>query len=231
MYKDNKTTIFYKVSDAVIVSLIGLVGVLVPSYLTYKEKKKNREKEEKIKELEKELTEHTLRSNVVDRLLDITYLTQIRKAVENMFKGTKADRFLILIALNGKIDFNLVSVVFEQHKKPQGDVNAIARYRNLTIDSYYREMLKKTEKDTTCEFFVKDMPEDSLLKSIYEIEGVKYSKLRHLLRVPIDDNNDVVVFSSISTKQEKAFTNKEKTIFLTQYDSTIIPLLKKMLEH
>ena len=211
------------------VALMGLIGTLIPAYWGFKEKIKNRNKDNEIEQLRKQVVENDIRTEVVDRLLDITLLSEIRDAVDIIFNETKADRFLILIALNGVTDFNMISVIFEQHKG--GDkVNAIARYRNLTIDDEYKQMLKKAERNGIVELHVSEMPEESILKQLYLIENVKYSNIRFLLRKPIDNGNDVVVFSSLSTHNEEGFSIADKTIAITQYDATIIPALKLMVE-
>lgn len=219
----------------IIVSAIGLIGILLPSYWAYSEKKQNRKKDELISDLQKKLekskaekNESQLRSEVVERLLDITLLSNIRSAVNTMFEETRAERFLILIAINGKIDFNMVSVIFEQHKS-NNHINAIARYRNIQIDDYYRQMLKKAERTGVVEFEVDKMPDEALLTQFYKHEGVKNSKVRHLLRQSIDGENDVVIFSSVATFDDEPFTLQEKSLFLALYDSAIIPALKGML--
>lgn len=220
----------------IIIAAFGLIGIVLPSYWAYLEKTKNKNKDIIIAELERRLEEskqtcyeHELRTAVVEKLLDITLLGDIQRAVALMFQETKAERFLILIAINGKIDFNYVSVIFEQHKG-SSHVNAIARYKNISIDIHYKEMLKKSERIGVVNLDIAKMPEDSLLKNIYDMEGIKHAKIRHLLRERIDTNNDVVIFSSIATFQDEAFTLAEKTLFLTQYDSQIVPALKKMVE-
>lgn len=206
----------------IIVAILGLIGTVFSSFYAYKQR------EGKIK-LKRELQTHIVRSSIVDRVLNLSHLNTIRKGVNQIFQETKADRFLILIAVNGKSDFNIVSVVFEQHNI-KTDINAIARYRNVSIDDYYRKMLKDAERYGVVELDTHNMPIDSLLKNIYDIEDVKYSNVRHLIRESIDDHNDIVIFSSIATHKNEPFNFIEKTFFMTQYDSVIIPSLKKMID-
>lgn len=219
----------------IILGFLGLIGIIIPAYWGYLENKKNRKKDLRILQLEEELEKNQqvliecdLRSQIVERLLDISLLSQIREAVDVIFEETKATRFLILIAMNGTIDFRTVSVIFEQHKG-KSKINAIARYRNLSIDDSYRQMLKKAEKNGVLDITVDQMDNEALLKQIYIMEGVRYSRIRHLLREPIDHNNDVVVFSSLATHIDEPFTLTEKMVSLTQFDSTIIPALRMMI--
>lgn len=208
------------------IALIGAVPVLVTSILIHVReiRKKNNEIQKHIQEKE----EHRIKGDVLDKILDFSSFNKIKSAVDEIFLATKADRFLILIAINGKTDFNIVSVIFEQHKTTKYQVNAIARYRSLKIDDNYRQMLKDAEFHGMVKLSTSEM-ENSLLKDIYAIENVAYSDIRHLLRLPIDDNNDVLIYSSLATHNERPFTNIERTRANIIYDSSIKNILKEVL--
>lgn len=172
----------------------------------------------------------TLKADVLGRILDISLLNEIRGAVGVMFEETSADRYLILVAVNGKTDFNVVTAIFEQHGDPKYKINAIATYRSLKIDAHYKQMLEFAEKRGQVEMIVAEMP-DSLLKGIYVREGIKYSKVRHLLRVPIDDGNDVLVYCSIAKhRNAEPYTLYERTLFMTQHDAVVVPALRAMVD-
>lgn len=209
----------------IIPAVTAVIIALIPFYF---EKLKNKKKDQQIAQLKEDKKNSELRITIVDKILDISLLGKIQDAVKNMFDETKADRFLILVAVNGKVNFNVVSVIYEQHKDSEYRGNAIARYRNLEIDEDYRNMLKEAEAKGYVEIDTQTMP-DSLLKSIYKVEGVNHSKIRHLLRLPIDEGNDILVFSSVATHEEDSFEDFEKMIFMTQYNSTIIPSLKQII--
>ena len=211
----------------IIVSIISIAGVLVPAFLLHK-----REVGKIQLEMRKHISEkkeYKIKTDVLDKVLEFSSFNMIKDAVDEIFEMTKADRFLILIAVNGKVDFNIVSVIFEQHKSNDYKVNAIARYRSLSIDEKYRLMLKNTEKNGTVCMVTSEM-EDSLLKNIYEIEGVKFSSIRHILRSSVDDDNDILVYSSIATHVDRKFTKLEKTKIDIMYDSRIKPIIKAVIE-
>ena len=194
-----------------------MVGVLVPAYLLH------------IREMGKlrtQINQHKLRGNVLDKILDLVLLNDIKTATDTIFKETKADRFLILIAINGKVDFNTVSVIFERHKNSTS--SAIARYRNLQVDAEYRAMLKESERNNYLIVETSAMRE-CLLKDIYTLEGVNHSEIRHLARQPLDKDNDCLVYSSIATHKTPKFTRLELTTIQTQIDSVIKPTIQKML--
>jgi len=211
----------------VLIALIGAFPVLVTSALLHVReiKKKNIEIERHIREKK----EHQIKADVLDKVLSFSAFNKIKAAVDELFRTTKADRFLILIAINGKVDFNIVSVIFEQHKTTKYQVNAIARYRSLKIDGEYRKMLRDAEKFGMIHFKTEELS-PSLLKGIYTIEHVVYSEIRHLLRLPIDDNNDVLIYSSLATHEEEEFTELERTQASIIYDSSIRSVLTDVLK-
>tara|TARA_R110000772_G_C13307950_1_gene439558 strand:+ start:3366 stop:3986 length:621 start_codon:yes stop_codon:yes gene_type:complete len=206
---------------------MGVLLLPIISYAIYL-RKQNQQVSNTNKRNESELKEIKVRNKVLDEVVSITSANYITNAVARIFNNTKADRFLILFAVNGKNHFNVVSVFFEQHKN--GDsVNAVARYRNVKIDDRYRAMLKEAELNETVILETNTM-KPSLLKDFYELEEVKHAYIKHLSRSKIDDNNDVVLFSSIATHEEKKFTRKELAFANTQYNGTIVPNIEQLLK-
>lgn len=181
------------------------------------------------KNLKSENEDVRVKLKFLDRALDLEFINQIGDAVDRIFDQTKADRFLILIAKNGKEDFNIVNVVFEQHKGSEYRINAIARYRNVHIDHPYKQMLKDCEFKGVIELETETMPR-SVLKSFYENEKIKHSKVRHLARKPIDDQNDFLIYSSLSTHIDEKFTDNELAFIKTQYEGIIMPALQKVID-
>lgn len=227
-------------SESMFNSVLIFLGVLIPSILTYHiglkkirlQLVKNKKELEEIKarniQLSAAKSEADIKLSFFNQIIDFTSINIISNAVNRMFSKTKADRFLIMIAVNGKSDFNIISVVFEQHKLENYRINAIARYHNITIDLQYKQLLKETETKEIISLATGKMPE-SLLKDFYINENVQYSLLRKLVRKPIDKDNDFLVYSSISTHENRDFTRLEKSFIKTQYEGTIIPNLLKVL--
>lgn len=223
------------------IAVIGLLGILLPILLNhyfdlikirkqYKQDKNLFEKQKtELKTVKKENREYEIKISLFDRIMDITAINMIKESVNRMFNQTKADRFLILIAINGKHDFNVVSVIFEQHKSSLGEYNAIGRYHNINIDNCYRNILKRSEHEDYV-LFDTATEKNCLLKDFYDIEDIKHSLIKHLVRKPIDEDNDFLVFSSVATHDDNEFTNLEKTILKTEYESHIIENINKVLD-
>lgn len=208
-------------------AIVGIAGIVLAYVLGGKNQ--NKVNQLTIQKLERELQETNIKLNFIDRIMDLEFINQIGEAVNEMFENTKADRFLILVAKNGKTDFNVVNVVFEQHKRTEYRINAIARYRNVHVDNAYREMLKEVELKGVVQMETATMPK-GVLRTFYEMENVTFSKVRHLARKPIDDGNDFLVYSSVSTHEKEDFTPHELMFTKTIFEGIIIPGIDKMLD-
>ena len=213
-----------------LISLIGIIGVAIIAYI----------KDVRLKKLQIEIDNHrhnessavhrlketTLKMGVLDRLLDFETFNKIKNSVDRMFETTKADRFMILIAMNGKTDFRVISVIFEQHKTTKWKVNAIVRYRDIEIDDRFKSLLKEIEHEKCVNLVVSDM-KPQLLRDLWTLEKIKHSKLRFLHRQHLDDSNDIIIYSSLATHSEDPFTKLEDAFIKTEYEGSIIKAIRE----
>lgn len=212
---------------AIITSLLTFISGLASAYLLHQREIKKHILEVKkyrseLSKAEKDAKQDKMKLDFFNRAMDLSKINPLIDCVEDIFSKTRADRFLILIAVNGHEDFNIVSVIFEQHKKNEYKVNAIGTYRNVKIDTHYKKMLKEAEFFGSVCLDVQKMP-ICLLKDIYENEGVNYSIVNFLSRQKIDNENDFVVYSSIATHDKNSFTRAENAIIKLAYESVITP--------
>lgn len=219
-----------------IIQVVGGVLTLFVGYLIWLFKRHKETKEElkttkrKMEVALEEAKDLRLHNRVSESLLTLTTTMKIITSVQTIFDQTKADRFLLIFAINGKKHFNWTTVFFEKHKHSDHDINAVVRYRRVKVDAVYRGILKHTENYGA---FVVDVEEmaDSVLKDIYTSEGVKHSIFRHLLRYSLDDNNDVLLFSTLGTHVDETFSKKEMTVSKLEYESNIVPAMIEVLEN
>lgn len=176
--------------------------------------------------IEKRNTE--IKLEFYNRIHGVKHFNNINNSVKKIFKYTSADRFMIFIAINGKIDFNVVSSIFELRKE-LGEPVIRPVYVNVLIDNHYKDMLKLSQGREVVKLITAEM-EDSKLKSFYEMEGVNFSHVRFLTRRPIDDENDFLVFSSLATHGASDFTEMETVLSQLQYDSIIKPSINEILD-
>lgn len=219
---------------SIISALIGAATTGITAYFAFKQiTVKHKAEILKAKaEIEKErriFTHEEKKISFFNEIMVLPTYSAIKAGVDEIFEKTKADRFLILIAINGKDSFNTVSVVMELHSERQRD-SAIGKYHNIKIDDHYKSMLREAERRPAVNLIVDDMPNNSLLKTFYDMEGVKYSKIMFLARRALDTDNDMLVYCSIATHDEPNFTRQEKVIIQTIVQSKVITNIKKILE-
>ena len=214
------------VDPTIIVSIIGAIATITVSVLLYRKDLRLKEMEIETAIQKEASNQQSIKITALDKLLDFTSFNTIRNSVDSIFENTKADRFMILIAVNGKTDFNVVSVIFEQHKTSKWKVNAIIRYRDVNIDDKFRQLLKDVEYNGELDVKVDDM-KPQLLKNFYIIEKLKHVKFKFLHRESVDEDNDVIIYSTVSTHLSTPFTKIENAIIKTEYEGTIIHTIKE----
>ena len=203
-------------------ALVALISTILALFWGKKERAKR-------VDVEQQLKQKTYSRIVSDELSDFFAFNSIKNAVDELFEKAEVERFLILVAVNGKQNFNFVSVIYEQHKESKHNINAIARYKNITIDIAYKDLLKKAESEKILFLNVDEMG-DGILKNIYQFEGVKHSIISFLTRKSVDKNNDVIVYSSLARYESSDFTEIDKTLIQLSINSIITPTINKIVD-
>lgn len=187
-----------------------------------------KEKEElsyKIKNAQLEVISNRIR--IFKEIRDVRKLYELEKSSEQLFTNTRSDRFLVIVAFNGKSKFNFVTVIYQ--KGADGVVlDAVETYNHLEIDDAYNTMLKDTER---IGFMLLDTlkMDPCLLKDIYMVEGVKHSLIRFVCRETVDDENDIMAFTSTATHEEGEFTLEELTRIHIIHTTIINRIIKAMI--
>jgi hypothetical protein len=166
-------------------------------------------------------------------VVDLVSFNTIVHKINNVFNQTRCDRFLILSAMNGKLDLRVCTVNYEQHHT-NGKVEtllslgATGRYFNFKFDLAYREMLKRIEKYDSKEVcIVKDM-EDCDLKRIYLAEKVTEAHVFFLKRVKIDEDNDRVFYCSFATHDKDGYKHEDH-LTLQIYNDQLKYIMDKLI--
>jgi len=201
--------------DTVITQIGAVVIALIATYQAIRLEKMRKEGKRK----DTALVESSRNFSALSLLVDFELISSISKRVDDVFHGTKVDRFLLLIAVNGKEAFNVVSVVYERHKSSPGriDLNATGRYSHIQIDAAYKQMLQDVENKGSLLINTDDLPADSLLRNIYETENVTASTICKLVRLPIDQTKDMLLFCSYATHSNDKIPQKEHLFIRTMH--------------
>lgn len=183
----------------------------------YKLREKKLMRELSKSEGEKEKLRETAHDLKVNTMIDIRKISLLQDVVFDMLAETRATRFILFSGTNGKADVKKISAIFEIRSNGQkivaiGSVNTFVK---LPTDMQYRAMLHESETspDNYVKLRVSEMP-PCMLKNIYTREAVTESQVHFLKRDPIDSENDLVLYSSIATKDPRGYTEMCNTSFL-----------------
>lgn len=183
------------------VAIIGAFSTIIATIFAYRQSVKLKQIELDSAKKDSIILDQQKNFSALSLLMDFELINSIKTRVDLIFEKTETDRFLIVIAVNGKMDFNLVSVIYEQHKKDiQPHISAVSNYNHIYIDSHYRRMVKEVERNGSYYFVTDKCYETCYLKNIYEQEKIISSLIKFVERVKMDDDNDMVVFCSIASR-------------------------------
>jgi len=204
----------------VLITQIGAIIVaLIASYQAIRLERLR--KESKRKDIQ--IRESSKNFSALSLLIDFELIGLISNRVDEIFENSCIDRFLLIIAVNGRDVFNVVSVVYERHKSISGeparriDINAVGRYTHVGIDSAYKQMLTDVEKRGKVLIETEFLSEDSLLYSIYKNEGVTSSLVCPVIRMALDDTNDMLLFCSYATHVDSGIPKKDVSFVRTMH--------------
>lgn len=147
-----------------------------------------------------------------DLKIGVREMVELYEVGKEMLSETRADRFLMFAGSNGKENFRITSAIYEQHADTglaNLSIGAIKRFQGFEFDRAYLDMLKSIEHSGEIYYDVDEM-RDCDLKNIYRGEHLHHSSVWFLRRIPIDDQNDFIVYCSLATHQPKEYTNIEK---------------------
>lgn len=197
----------FSMDNAVIVALISALSALGIALIPYFLKKREDKKEQ--------------RKNL-DVDVELFKFNDLKEAVDNILFTTKADRFLILMANNGKEEMKFATAIYEQHKNNQElsfSIGATNKYIKIEFDDEYRHMLKEAEKEGVFRMNVKNMKE-CLMKNVYLTEKVTQSNC-YFLRRYIDyktENKDLLLYCTLASHSEELYDIFDETKFKTFID-------------
>ena len=147
-------------------------------------------------------------------LIPTELLQKIYATADHLFRATSADRVLLLYALNGHTNSRRATCVFEMHKHIDGDTNlrsygAVLKYIDIEIDDHYRKLLHDIEANGSA-LFCTAYEKPSLLRDIYQQEGVQCAEICHIARHAVDDKNDILLYLSVATHTADIFIPTER---------------------
>lgn len=194
--------------NTILISLISAISAFLIALIPYFLQKRGEEKK--------------LKNKIVDIDIELFKFNDLKESVEKVLFETKADRFLILMAHNGKEEMKFATAIYEQHKiseQSSFSFGATNKYIKLTFDHNYRELLKNCEKNDVVKMSTNTM-EDSLLKNIYLSEKISHSNCYFIKRYPEykSQDKDLLLYCTLATHVNEPFDNNDEVKFKTFTD-------------
>lgn len=208
-----------------------LTALLIPLIGLYKWSvdRKDKAKQREIDELNLKNVTNKTNINVLSKLLNLRIFAKFELFAKRIFKLFNADRFLILMAVNGKISPNKTTVIFsEEAFDVKNLIPPSERYVEVPIDDWYKKMLNRIEYIGVEVIKVSEMP-NCILKDFYEDEGVVFSIVFFLKRYKLNEENDAILYSSIAMHKEEGWTNSTINIIISMTKNNILPYLDKII--
>lgn len=161
--------------------------------------------------LSKQKTQAELEMKIRSKALDFAQFIQdwneTHDDIEKLLKETEIDRFILFRAWNGFSDPKWTTSVLQILSGKQVPIN----YIHFDLDEDYKERLKFCEVNNHNYLVTKDLSETSVIKKVYETEGVNASMWCHIIDLDGPSNSRILIYCSLSTTTHEEIS--QKTIF------------------
>jgi hypothetical protein len=196
-----------EITLALISSISAILVAVINSYISIRKKYTSLSEEHNT--ISNDRDKLIVELSAVGVLFNYNLLTVIEESVNETFMSTKAKKFLILFAVNGKTSFNHVTACYERNLNPKS-AYIIRKYRRLRIDDDYKKLLKQIEFNSPVVIDTSKIKE-SILKQMHSSykQDTTHVLLHFLTRIQVDQENDLLVYISISTDEPESFTDEE----------------------
>jgi len=191
---------------------------------------RSKHKQLKAKKTENELLKSNIyqaKIHLIKELYDLQHFSIIERWIKEIFADTQADRFTVMFLMNGKVDFNYLTVLYDQDNKEETEIGGISPYSRIPIGPEYRKTMKVLEIDG---FLFKKGPDFGLgtVNEWMELEEIKSGCWAFVDRLALDQYNDVIVYISVTSKTAVLNRHERNKLRLT-LEGKIIPEIKKIL--
>jgi len=181
--------------EIIVATITGIFGILGIAYGKFKFnslKDLNQQQSEEIK----------FRSRALS--VDLGEWGLINSDIQSVLNETSIDRFFLLNAFNGFHDPRWTTGLYQVQK----DNANLVSYIHFGIDAHYVSLLKKVRSEGTVEVLVDEIPE-SIIKAVYQTEGVLTSQWYYLLDTSLDTGAVSITYCSFSSRTATELTQAE----------------------
>ena len=202
--------------------LLGSLAAGIYAKIAGKEKKKLKRENEYLKD-------NIYRQKIVKikELMDLQRFSSMEKAILKCFDSTQIDRFSVMFVMNGKTEFKFLTVLYDQSEIDH-NLGSISPYTRFPIDHNYKKMLAEIEEGS----FVWRSDKDfgvGLINDYLDLEMIRLIGWAFIKRIPIDEQNDIVVYCSFSSTSTSALSLMELRKIELMFTGKILPEMQCIL--
>lgn len=187
--------------ETIIAAIIGFLGVVITSILSYKKLKIERAKTDQAR------NELSLQSAGLDFSAFVAEWHSVQEDINSLLNETCIDRFLILRAWNGKYEPKWTSAIFQVRQGLQSPMN----YVHFELDDDYVNRLRETIHHGHI-YFTTDEICSSAIKDVYSAEEIKSSLWHYISETKLLGGDGVAItYCSFATHQDGGIPDHVQT--------------------
>jgi len=162
---------------------------------------------------------------IFKELYDLQRFSELERYIKIVCAKTNMNRFTIMISMNGKLEFNFITVLFDQ-KISDLVVGGKSVYEKVATDSKYKSILGRLEWSKF--IWDHDLNGYGKMEQYSIAEKIKEHMWGFVGRVSLDKFDDVFVYCSMSS-EECCSTKNDKEYIELMLNGKIIPQIKKII--
>lgn len=162
------------------------------------------------------------------QLFDIRHFSAVENIQHKVFAQTTIDRLTIMFMMNGKVNFKYMTVVWDK-SDINPEVGEHIPYKKVPITDEYMNAMSELSPGVA---FWQSRPfkRYGAMGQFIEVENIQHIVWFKVKRIALDDYNDLFVYLSWSSENEKTPDWKEKRKLELMTNGMLIPHLIEILE-
>lgn len=184
----------------VIAAALTSASAVVVASISYLSRRKSK------RQLQRAESEMSFRRSAMNFTSFLKEWEETHHEIITLMEETSVDRFLILRAWNGVLEPRWTTAVMQIRQGAQKPIS----YVHLELDQDYVGRLRDMTLRRTCYYVVSQLP-DSMLRSVYEAEGVTASMWAYIDEKDGPNKSKALTYCSFATHDPAGLTLQEQT--------------------
>jgi len=211
-----------------VLKFLGGVTPFVIGYLTVKLKlKEKRLTQEKAENNFLKENIFTTKIGMLKELFDFALFQELDALYSQLWAENPIDRITIMFQMNGKVDFQYMTVVFDKSQIHE-HVGQNSTYQRLKIDPKYYDLIASLPLSSGV-WKKAPFTDVGSIETDLEVENIKNICWFKIRRIALDEYNDLLVYCSCSSERTSDINRLAKRRIEMFMISRIIPKINEIL--